>query len=77
MSKAIDTAFPKLKANHLNVVVQVNSQAKSPGLAEWAKKNSTHSKLATAAFDTNATDKEAELSRVMELLREQAKGNLK
>ena len=61
----------------LNVVLQVNSQAKSPGLVDWAKKNSTHGKLAAATFDTSADDKNAELSRVMESLQKSAKENLK
>ena len=118
MSKAIDTAFAKLKTmnnaaskfsasaaegnrilpsktkdaeyqiridagrfdpatKRLNVVLQVNSQAKSPGLVDWVKKNSTHAKLATATFDTSAGDKNAELSRVMDALKRNAKESLK
>ena len=65
------------KTNRLNVALQVNSQAKSPGLVDWVKKNSTHSNLATATFDTKAQDKNAELNRVMEVLRQKAKENVK
>ncbi|CAA9959496.1 hypothetical protein PTMSG1_02914 [Pyrenophora teres f. maculata] len=36
--------------------LQVNTQAKNTKLKEWIKKNSTHAKLATAKFDTQATD---------------------
>ncbi|KAL8757397.1 MAG: hypothetical protein Q9184_004220 [Pyrenodesmia sp. 2 TL-2023] len=65
---------PTTKA--LNVVLQVNSQAKSPALKEWARKNSTHAKLATATFKTDAEDKEAEALRMLEELEEQAKNNI-
>ncbi|KAF2221655.1 hypothetical protein BDZ85DRAFT_320809 [Elsinoe ampelina] len=60
----------------LNVVLQVNSQAKSPVLKEWVKKNTTHGKLAVASFDTAATDKNAEYKRMLEELREKGKKNL-
>ena len=58
------------------MVLQVNSQAKSPGLQDWTKKNSTHGKLATESFDTNAKDKAAETKRVLESLEKQAKENV-
>lgn len=61
----------------LNVALQVNSQAKSPGLVDWVRKNSTHSNLATATFNTGAEDKDTELSRVLEELKQSAKENLK
>ncbi|CAG7961067.1 unnamed protein product [Penicillium salamii] len=53
------------KTKHLNVNLQVNSQAKSPALKDWVKKNTTHGKLATATFDTTAEDKDAEYTRVL------------
>ena len=118
MSKALDTAFTKLKSitnaaskfsataaegnrivpsrtkdaefqvridaghfdpstKHLNVVLQVNSQAKSPGLVDWARKNSTHAQLATTTFNTDAKDKKEELNRVLDVLQSEAKENLK
>jgi hypothetical protein len=57
-------------------VLQVNARAKSPGLTDWLKKNSTHGKLATATFNTKAEDKQAETLRVFEELKRQAKENL-
>lgn len=57
-------------------MLQVNSQAKSPGLVDWVKKNSTHTTLATATFDTNANDTNVDLSRVMEVLEQKAKENI-
>ena len=39
-----------------NVVLQVNTQAKSTALKDWLKKQGTHAKLATASFDTAAAD---------------------
>jgi hypothetical protein len=52
----------------LNVVLQVNSQAKSPVLRDWARKHSTHEKLGTESFDTAAADKNAEFVRVVDSL---------
>jgi hypothetical protein len=83
-SKTKDAEFEcRLDAGHynaetkkLNVVLQVNSQAKSPALRDWARKNTTHAKLAEEAFDTSAKDKQAEYSRVLESLAEKAKKNL-
>lgn len=60
----------------LNVVLQVNSQASSPGLKDFIKKNSTHGKLATAQFDTAAPDKAAEMQRVIAELEAKGKQNL-
>jgi hypothetical protein len=60
----------------LNVVLQINSQAKSATLRDWARKNSTHDKLATEAFDTAAQDKTAEFGRVLASLAAQAKNKL-
>lgn len=84
-SKTKDAEFQvRIDAGHfdpstkrLNVVLQVNSQAKSPALVDWLKKNSTHAKLATATFKTDANDSNAELSRMLDALRSQAKENLK
>ncbi|KAL4902042.1 hypothetical protein BDW74DRAFT_158958 [Aspergillus multicolor] len=61
-----------------NMVLQVNSQAKNTGLREWVKKQpqGTHAKLATARFDTQAEDQDAETERVLNELQEQAKKNL-
>ncbi|KAA6414006.1 MAG: hypothetical protein FRX48_02368 [Lasallia pustulata] len=50
----------------LPVIMQVNSQAKSPGLTAWRKKHSSHAKLATENFDTAANDKDAEYNRVLD-----------
>jgi hypothetical protein len=57
-----------------NVDLQVNSQAKTPGLLRWAKRNGrgTHGKLATARVDTQADDEEEEAQRVLDDLQEQA-----
>jgi hypothetical protein len=60
----------------LNVVLQINSQAKSPALVEWARKHSTHDKLATESFDTAAKDHDEELDRVFGSMEGQAKKKL-
>ena len=73
----IDAGHFDPKTSYLNVALQVNSQAKSPGLVAWVRKNSTHSNLATATFDTKAPDKNAELNRVMEELGQKAKEKVK
>jgi hypothetical protein len=72
----IDAGHYDAKTKKLNVVLQVNSQAKSPALREWARKNSTHGKLATASFDTGAADKEAEYDSVLAALEREAKQKL-
>ncbi|KAL1847070.1 hypothetical protein Plec18170_008846 [Paecilomyces lecythidis] len=72
----IDAGHYDEDTKRLNVVLQVNSQAKSPALKEWIKKNSTHGKLATASFDTSAEDKQAEFARMLRDLEEQGKKNL-
>jgi hypothetical protein len=77
ISVRIDAGHYDPETNALNVVLQVNAQAKSPGLTDWLKKNSTHGKLATATFNTKAEDKQAETLRVFEELKRQAKENLK
>ncbi|KAJ5086933.1 hypothetical protein NUU61_008240 [Penicillium alfredii] len=61
-----------------NIVLQVNSQAKNTGLREWVKKQprGTHTKLATARFDTLAGDQAAETERALSELQEQARKNL-
>jgi hypothetical protein len=72
----IDAGHYDATTKRLNVVLQVNSEAKSPALKEFIKKNSTHGKLATASFDTEATDKNAEYSRLIEELVDTGKKNL-
>ncbi|GBF62306.1 hypothetical protein TMEN_4844 [Trichophyton mentagrophytes] len=63
----------------LNIVLQVNSQAKSPGLRTWLKKNGkgTHGQLAISRFDTLAEDEEKETERVLTDLLTKAKDELK
>ncbi|KAJ5517481.1 hypothetical protein N7527_009041 [Penicillium freii] len=63
---------------YLNIVLQVNSQAKNTGLREWLKKQprGTHAKLASARFDKLAEDQDAEAERVMNELQEAARKNL-
>ncbi|KAI9842360.1 MAG: hypothetical protein M1837_007280 [Sclerophora amabilis] len=56
-----------------NVVLQVNTQARSTALKDWLKKNGSHAKLATATYDTTAADDDAETDRVMETLEKGAK----
>jgi hypothetical protein len=72
----IDAGRYDASTKHLNVVLQVNSQAKSPALKKWIKENSTHGKLATASFDTAAKDQNAEFDRVLQELKDNAKENL-
>lgn len=61
----IDAGHYNAETKRLNVNLQVNAQANSPALKEWVKKNTTHEKLATASFDTNAENKHAEYVRVV------------
>ncbi|KAB8069206.1 kinase-like domain-containing protein [Aspergillus leporis] len=56
----IDAGHYDANTKRLNVALQVNSQAKSPVLKDWIKKNSTHENVATASYDTAATDKQAD-----------------
>lgn len=72
----IDAGHYDASTKTLNVVLQVNSQAKSPALKEWARKNTTHAKLATSTFKTDAEDKEAEALRMLKDLEEKAKENI-
>lgn len=72
----IDAGRYDASTGRLNVVLQVNSQATSPALRDWTKKNTTHGKLATAAFDTGADDKDAEFTKMMAVLEAQAKQKL-
>ena len=72
----IDAGRYDENTKQLNIVLQVNSQATSPALRDWVKKNSTHDKLATASFDTSADDKDAELNKVLNSLQNQAKQKL-
>lgn len=55
------------------IILQVNTQAKSPGLRDWLRKNSSHAKLATERFDTQAPDEQEESKRVMNNLEKEAK----
>lgn len=59
------------------VVLQVNSVIDTPGLKDWKNKHSTHAKLATASFDTDAEDKAREVEQLVEKLRADAKENAK
>ncbi|KFY52756.1 hypothetical protein V496_08205 [Pseudogymnoascus sp. VKM F-4515 (FW-2607)] len=63
---------------YLNIVLQVNSQAKHTGLREWVKKQAqgTHAKMATARFDKVAKDQEAEADTVMNEPQETARNSL-
>lgn len=72
----IDAGHYNADTKHLNVVLQVNSQATSPALKDWIKKNSTHGKLATASFDTGAKDPHAEYIKVLEELEDSGKKSL-
>ena len=72
----IDAGHYDKSTKKLNIVLQVNAQAKSPALREWARKHTTHDKLATASFDTSAADKEAELASVLKRLEDKAKESL-
>jgi hypothetical protein len=72
----IDAGHYDPGTKRLNVVLQVNSQAKSPALKDYVKKSTTHGKLATASFDTSASDKDAEYNRVLEELEREGKKSL-
>lgn len=66
----------ELIANKRNIVLQVNTQAKSTALKDWLKKQGTHAKLATVSFDTTAADPEAEAQRALDELEKEAKANI-
>ncbi|KAL9595892.1 MAG: hypothetical protein Q9219_006160 [cf. Caloplaca sp. 3 TL-2023] len=72
----IDAGYYDPVTKGLNVILQVNSEAKSPALVKWRKKNSSHGKLATATFNTDADDKDAEANRVIEELETEAREKL-
>jgi hypothetical protein len=72
----IDAGRYNPETHKLIVVLQVNKEAKSPGLKDWAKKHTTHDKLAAASFDTNAPDQKAEFDRVLDDLKRRAKDNI-
>ncbi|KAF2489924.1 hypothetical protein BU16DRAFT_586089 [Lophium mytilinum] len=72
----LDAGYYNALTKRLNVVLQVNSQAKSPALQDFIKKNTTHAKLATAEFDTSAKDPRAEYARVLEELLKAGKAKL-
>ena len=48
------------------IILQVNSQATTPGLRDYMRKHGTHAKLAVAQFDTQAEDEDAEVERVLD-----------
>ena len=66
----------ELTVNKRNIVLQVNTQAKSTALKDWLKKRGTHAKLATVSFDTAAADPEAEAQRALDELEKEAKANI-
>jgi hypothetical protein len=72
----IDAGHYDPETKHLNVVLQVNSQARSPALKDYIKRSTTHGKLATASFDTSASDKHAEYNRLLADLEKEGKKNL-
>ncbi|KAJ5225026.1 hypothetical protein N7468_006251 [Penicillium chermesinum] len=72
----IDAGHYNDNTKGLNVNLQVNSQAKSPALKDWVKKNTTHENLATATFNTTAEDKNAEYVRVVNELVQKGKQKL-
>ena len=72
----IDAGHYDSATKKLNVILQVNTQAKSQGLKDWVKKNSTHAKLGTETFDTAAEDQNAELVRVLGSLEAQGKAKV-
>lgn len=72
----IDAGHYDEQSKSLNVNLQVNSQAKSPALKDFIKKNTTHGKVATATFDTTAKDKNAEYNRVVNELVQKGKQKL-
>lgn len=61
-----------------NVVLQVNSQAKSGALKKWVANNGrgTHGKLAQGSFDTKAADPVAEADSLVAEMDAQAKNKL-
>jgi hypothetical protein len=72
----IDAGHYDATTKHLNVVLQVNLQAKSPALKKSIKENSTHGKLATTSFNTAAKDQKAEYDRVLKELEDATKKSL-
>ncbi|OJJ98581.1 hypothetical protein ASPACDRAFT_31140, partial [Aspergillus aculeatus ATCC 16872] len=72
----IDAGYYDSTSKGLNVVLQVNSQAKSPALRDWARKNKTHTKLATATFDTAAVNKNTKFQKVLKALVAEGKSKL-
>ncbi|KAL8691557.1 MAG: hypothetical protein Q9218_003236 [Villophora microphyllina] len=72
----IDAGHFDKDIEELDVNLQVNSQAKSPELVDWRKKNSTHARLATEKFSLKAADKDAEIYRALDALAKQAKEKL-
>jgi len=65
------------KGTHLqNIVLQVNTQAKSTALKNWIKKHTSHGKLATTSFDTKAADVDKEVKRALGELEKMAKENI-
>ena len=66
----------ELVGDEQHVDLQVNTEATSPALRDWRRKNGSHAKLATSSFNTTAADPDAEAERVLKDLEEQAKKNL-
>ncbi|MCJ1230787.1 hypothetical protein MMC12_007461 [Toensbergia leucococca] len=66
----------ELIANKRNLVLQVNSQAKSTAFKKWLQKHGAHANLATVSFDTTAIDPEVETQRALDELEEEAKANI-
>ncbi|KAB8356447.1 hypothetical protein FH972_024030 [Carpinus fangiana] len=58
-----------------NVVLQVNSGAKSEVLQK-KQPHKYHSKLATGSFNTKAEDKEAEIQKLIDQLKDEAEDKL-
>ena len=72
----IDAGYFDPSTKELNVTMQVNSEAKSQALVNFRNKHSSHGKLATATFKTDAADQKAEADRVLEELKTKAVDNL-
>ncbi|KAF2150527.1 hypothetical protein K461DRAFT_280529 [Myriangium duriaei CBS 260.36] len=61
-----------------NLVLQVNSQAKSPALKKFLAENghSSHGKLAVGSFDTKAKDPREEIERLAADMKAQMKSKI-
>jgi len=72
----INTGHYDEETKRLNIILQVNLQAKSPALKDYIKKSTTYEKFAAISFDTSADDKQAEYERVLAELEKEGKKNL-